>query len=190
MTNQSNKKKSVTLLSTMHHEGLVDGSEKKKPEIIEYYNSTKGAVDNLDQMAHKYSCKRKTNRWPLVMFTNMVDIAAIAGYLVWKMKNTTIDGGRGKWVAILLFFIVCKFLYASLSSPLDCTHRLIFTYTHPSINPMTNPQTPLHPTTYTHPSRHPFNHPIIHQFDLCNQAKINSVNLCLCGYVMSLVYKT
>ena len=154
VTYQSKKKKSVTLLSTMHHEGLVDGSEKKKPEIVEYYNSTKGAVDTLDQMAHKYSCKRKTNRWPLVMFTNMVDIAAIAGYLVWKMKNTTIGGGRGKWVAILLFLIVCKFLYTSLNSPLNCTHRLIFTYTHPSIRwPIHKPlSTP--PLTLTHPGTH------------------------------------
>ncbi|GFO13490.1 histone-lysine N-methyltransferase SETMAR [Plakobranchus ocellatus] len=36
-------------------------------------NSTKGGVDAMDQIAHKFFTKRKTNRWPAVYFTNILD---------------------------------------------------------------------------------------------------------------------
>ena len=39
--------KSVVLLSTMHRDAAVD-VETKKPEIIHFYNSTKGGVDTID----------------------------------------------------------------------------------------------------------------------------------------------
>ncbi|XP_048861754.1 piggyBac transposable element-derived protein 4-like [Brienomyrus brachyistius] len=41
----------VVLLSTMHHDKTVDeNSRKKKPEVITFYNKTKGGVDTMDQM--------------------------------------------------------------------------------------------------------------------------------------------
>ncbi|CAH2006847.1 unnamed protein product [Acanthoscelides obtectus] len=42
------KNRSVILLSTMHHDKSVSDTN-RKPEIIEFYNSTKGGVDSLDQ---------------------------------------------------------------------------------------------------------------------------------------------
>ena len=42
------EKQAVLVLSTMHHNDLVDG-DTQKPEIILYYNSAKSGVDNLDQ---------------------------------------------------------------------------------------------------------------------------------------------
>ncbi|CAF0977383.1 unnamed protein product [Didymodactylos carnosus] len=57
------KYKAVILLSSMHHETIVSEETHKKPEIILYYNETKGGVDRMDQMAQTYSCKRKINRW-------------------------------------------------------------------------------------------------------------------------------
>eukprot|EP00064_Thunnus_orientalis_P025106 superscaffoldBa00011911_g25432 len=45
------KGKAVVLLSTMHHDKVVDeNSRKKKPEVITFYNKTKGGVDTTDQM--------------------------------------------------------------------------------------------------------------------------------------------
>ena len=42
----------VLLLSTMHHSKTVDeNTQKKKPEVILFYNQTKGGVDTVDQMA-------------------------------------------------------------------------------------------------------------------------------------------
>ena len=76
------KNKSVILLSSMHHDDAVD-PESGKPEIIEYYNSTKGGVDSLDQLVHAYMCKRQTKRWPMAFFLNMLDVGCVAALIVW-----------------------------------------------------------------------------------------------------------
>ena len=85
---QSKRRKSVILLSSMHDTGIVgsDQNPKKKPEIVLFYNSTKGAVDTLDKMAHTYTVKRKTQRWPLVMFFNIIDMATIASRSIWTIR--------------------------------------------------------------------------------------------------------
>jgi hypothetical protein len=56
----------------------------QKPLIITDYNDTKGGVDTLDRMVSEYSCKRQTNRWPMVLFMNMVDISTINAFVLWK----------------------------------------------------------------------------------------------------------
>lgn len=76
------KNRAVILLSSMHHDTAIEG-EMKKPEIINHYNSHKGGVDNLDHLVGIYSVKRKCNRWPMVLFFNMVDVAAVASYVIW-----------------------------------------------------------------------------------------------------------
>ena len=41
----------------MHDEKAIDeGSLKKKPQVIQYYNGTKARVDTFDQLIHTYSC--------------------------------------------------------------------------------------------------------------------------------------
>ena len=82
--------KIVTLLSTMHSQPDIDhSSEKKKPEVILSYNSTKGGVDTMDQMLRCYSVKRMTRRWPMVIFYNMVDVSALNAYIIWVSLNPT-----------------------------------------------------------------------------------------------------
>jgi hypothetical protein len=78
--------KAVLLLSSKHHDLKVD-TENGKPHIILDYNKTKGAVDTVDQMCHKYSVRRGTRRWPLCVFYNMLDIAALNALVIWKEKN-------------------------------------------------------------------------------------------------------
>ena len=58
------KDKSVILLSTLHRDNAID-DETNKPEIITFYNSTKGGVDSLDQIVRFFSTKHKTRRWPM-----------------------------------------------------------------------------------------------------------------------------
>ena len=61
---QTKRNKNVVVMSTMHHDcAVAPQAPKKKPDIIRFYNSTKGAVDSVDQMAHAYSTKRITRRW-------------------------------------------------------------------------------------------------------------------------------
>ncbi|CAF1308666.1 unnamed protein product [Rotaria sordida] len=78
--------KAVLLLSSKHHDSQVD-NKTGKPIVILDYNKTKGTVDTVDQMCHKYTVKRGTRRWPLCIFYGMIDIAAINALIVWKAKN-------------------------------------------------------------------------------------------------------
>ncbi|XP_028825897.1 piggyBac transposable element-derived protein 4-like [Denticeps clupeoides] len=43
----------------------------------------------MDQMIAMYSCRRKTRRWPLVVFFNMLDISALNAYIVWTAIDPT-----------------------------------------------------------------------------------------------------
>lgn len=51
----------------------------------------------MDKMLTEYSVKRKTRRWTLALFFNMIDVAALAAYLIWKEHHpnlTTKDSRR------------------------------------------------------------------------------------------------
>lgn len=77
------KNKSVVLLSSMHMTGEVEQTQSAKPEIIKYYNKTKGGVDTMDKMLAEYTLKRQTLRWPLAFFFNIIDITGLASYVVY-----------------------------------------------------------------------------------------------------------
>lgn len=72
-------KKTVILLSTMHDDHKIDEEtgDRKKPEIVTFYNHTKIGVDVLDQMCSKYDVSRNTKRWPMVLFFDLLNIATI-----------------------------------------------------------------------------------------------------------------
>ena len=55
------KNNSFFLFSSLHHDSAIC-SDSGKPEIIEFYNKTKGAVDMLDQMCARYTVQRATHR--------------------------------------------------------------------------------------------------------------------------------
>ena len=66
----------------MHH-SKNDDIETGKPEIITFYNSTKGGVDGLDQKCANYSSSRRTKRWPLAIFFTLVDVACgVNSYII------------------------------------------------------------------------------------------------------------
>lgn len=80
------KKKAVIMLSTMHEIG-DESNTTKLPEIIEFYNSTKGGVDTLDQLCHTYSTSRKTRRWPLCLFYNLLNIVGYNSLVLLRGSN-------------------------------------------------------------------------------------------------------
>lgn len=77
-------KKAVLLLSTMHHNSNVEGD--RKPEIIHFYNKTKGGVDTNDQMCANYNVGRRTKRWPMVIFFHIVNVSGINSCIIYKSK--------------------------------------------------------------------------------------------------------
>ncbi|XP_062864594.1 piggyBac transposable element-derived protein 4-like [Trichomycterus rosablanca] len=81
------RNKNVLVMSTMHKDASLSTREDMKPQMILDYNSTKGGVDNLDKVIATYSCQRKTARWPLVVFYNIVDVSAYNAYVLWIEIN-------------------------------------------------------------------------------------------------------
>ena len=82
---QAKEKKSVCLLSSMHDSADVDTSnEKKKPEMILFYNANKVGVACFDQMARLYITRSASRKWPVAVWGNILDIAAINSYVLYK----------------------------------------------------------------------------------------------------------
>lgn len=78
--------KSVLVLSSMHHTPTIDPN-RGKPEMIMFYNSTKGGVDMLDQKCAIYSTSRRTQRWPMAIFYRILDISSVNAYTVSNMNQ-------------------------------------------------------------------------------------------------------
>ena len=78
--------KNVAILSSLHLDVQVSSDEnpKKKPDSILYYNETKVGVDVFDQMARLYSVKAASRRWPMHVFYNVVDMALINSWVIYK----------------------------------------------------------------------------------------------------------
>lgn len=70
----------------MHHNNKVDNIT-GKPEVIMYYNSTKGRVDMVDQKCFVYSCSRRTTRWPMAMFFRVVDMACCNAQVIYESQS-------------------------------------------------------------------------------------------------------
>ncbi|CAK1579943.1 unnamed protein product [Parnassius mnemosyne] len=84
------RNKTVLLLSTMHHDEAIDATtgDAKKPEIITFYNHTKCGVDIVDRMCRQYDVSRNSRRWPLTLFFNFLNIAAINGLVIHQLNNS------------------------------------------------------------------------------------------------------
>ena len=74
----------VLLLSTKHTDVQVEDNYKRVPETITFYNRTKFGVDVVDQMARKYNVKAGNLEWPLQVFFNILDLAAISVWILCK----------------------------------------------------------------------------------------------------------
>lgn len=77
--------KAVLLLSTRHHTATVDADGKS--EINKFYNKTKAGVDVLDQLCHAYSTQRSTQRWPFSFFMNLLNVAGVAAFVIFRVMN-------------------------------------------------------------------------------------------------------
>uniref|UniRef100_UPI00358F4BCF piggyBac transposable element-derived protein 4-like n=1 Tax=Myxine glutinosa TaxID=7769 RepID=UPI00358F4BCF len=119
------KNKAVLFLSTLHHEkSIMEGSIKNQPEIITYYNSTKGGVDVMDQMVHNYSCKRQTKRWPLVLWYNILDVASLNAYVLYTSQHPECNPGLMHKRRLFLKELVLELVTPQMQSRLDDNPRL------------------------------------------------------------------
>ena len=71
-------------------------AETKKPENIHFYHSTKGGVDTVDQLCGNYSVSRRTRRWPLCIFFQVLNIAGVNGHIVYNMTHGSEDAAQNR----------------------------------------------------------------------------------------------
>ena len=81
----------VILLSSSHFTPNIDPStgDAKKPTMITDYNHTKGGVDMMDENVENFTARRKTYRWPLMLYYNILDIAALNAFILMKKHGYT-----------------------------------------------------------------------------------------------------
>lgn len=84
---QAKPSKNVLMLSTMHPDVTISTSSKRKPETVLFYNSTKYGVDVVDSMSRKYTVKAPSRRWPVHTFYNVLDLAGINAWVLYKIIN-------------------------------------------------------------------------------------------------------
>lgn len=65
------KRRTVLVLYSFHPNSTIDTDTnyKRKPEIISFYNSTKGAVHTVDEMCGRYDTGRSCKLWPFAIFS-------------------------------------------------------------------------------------------------------------------------
>jgi hypothetical protein len=76
------------MISTLHYDDNVD-ERTSKPEIIPFYNQTKGGVDVVDGMSALYNVSRPSRRWPLTLFFSLLNVGAISAYIIYKNNNNS-----------------------------------------------------------------------------------------------------
>lgn len=113
------KNRVVLLMSTEHYNDEIDcTSQASKPQQIMDYNVNKGGVDVMDQMVSGYSCKRSTNRWPLAMFFNMLDVAALAACIIHdELNNTSRSDKRRSFIVELCRQLVVPQMIVRANDP-------------------------------------------------------------------------
>lgn len=74
--------KTVLLLSSQHKKPDASLDQKKKPEAILFYNSTKGGVDSVDERISTYSVKYRSKRWHVTVFCNVLDMACYNAFVL------------------------------------------------------------------------------------------------------------
>jgi hypothetical protein len=101
------KNKNVLMLSTLHDDDTIDPDtgDDTKPEVITFYNLTKGGVDVVDRKKKDYSVKRTNNRWPLAIFCGLLDLATVNAQIIY-FSNTGVSIPRRKFITNLALEIV------------------------------------------------------------------------------------
>ena len=73
-------------MSTLHPDVKIPShrNAKKKPETALFYNKTKAGVGVIHQMARKYSVKAASRRWPIYVFYNVINLALINSWILFR----------------------------------------------------------------------------------------------------------
>ena len=83
---QCKKSKSVNVLSLLHPNVTIpsENNPKHKPKTVLFYNKNKVGIDVFDQMSRCYSVKAGSRRWSIHVFYNVIDMALINSWIIYK----------------------------------------------------------------------------------------------------------
>ncbi|KAJ8719829.1 hypothetical protein PYW08_012004 [Mythimna loreyi] len=81
--------KAVLVLSTKHCDGSINmnSGAQFKPEILEYYNRTKKAVETVENMCSKADVTRNSRRWALNVFFRLLNLSAINALCIYTINK-------------------------------------------------------------------------------------------------------
>ena len=74
----------MCLLSTIHNSPSIDDLSKSKPDVILFYNKNEVGVDVVDQMVRKYLTHSTSRRWPVAVWCNILNIAALNAWILYQ----------------------------------------------------------------------------------------------------------
>lgn len=107
--------KIVLLLSSYHMNGKIDEAT-GKPEIVLFYNDTKGGTDSFDKKCHDFTTARKTRRWPMRYFYGMLDQANVNSFIIYNLLESNEKKYRKDYILDLSMALIKPFM----------AHRLIY----------------------------------------------------------------
>ncbi|XP_039311769.1 uncharacterized protein LOC105198192 isoform X3 [Solenopsis invicta] len=117
------KRKIVLLLSSLHTSGTID-EKSGKPEIVLFYNKTKGGTDVFNQLVHEYSTCRRTERWPMRYFYGILDQAGINCFILYTFNLQNNKKNRYTFMEELSLSLIRPHLAVRLTSTLRLNTRL------------------------------------------------------------------
>ena len=103
-------------MSSFHSTAEVD-KETKKPDIVLFYNDTKGGTDCFDHMCHEYTTARKTLRWPLRFWFGMLDQGGINSMILHNFNSANPNMIRRDFLKELIQGLVEPHLRVRLAIP-------------------------------------------------------------------------
>lgn len=77
-------KKNVLVLTSMHKDVSVTQDQRLKPNVISFYDHTKGGVDVMDQIAGVYTTRCKTHRWTINALSYVLDTVRTNMNTLWN----------------------------------------------------------------------------------------------------------
>ncbi|KAL7865114.1 hypothetical protein SRHO_G00103610 [Serrasalmus rhombeus] len=86
--------KTVCVLSTMHTHVKIADDRKRKPNTVTDYNRMKCAIDIMDQKVRAYTVRAGTRRWPVAVFYNLLDLAAMNAHVLYTACTGSTESRR------------------------------------------------------------------------------------------------
>ena len=131
----------VLLITTAHDtDGILNNTQKKKPVVIDFYNSQRCSVDVVNEMLKDYSSQPVSNIWTIVVFTFILDSSAVNGSTIFKYNCQTKFTNRRAYLKNLALQLCTPHLVERLSQkkpkhPLSYSDRnCIRRYVDPTTN--------------------------------------------------------